>query len=212
MLPTLRFNRNFYGNAASLLQYLPALLALCSLVTLVSCGGGGNSGGGGGGKQVQTFTVVLSPTLPVIATGSTEQFTGSTVDNTTGNPVTTSGLTYAYTSSNTSVATIDMKSGLATAVGVGTTMIQVTATNLDSSNGVEAARNNAEGCKPARRRIRARCRWGRSQFLTPRTGLGSGAGATPVTWSLVNGTTLPAGLTFGFHRRDHRDADHRRNF
>lgn len=192
MLPTFRFARNFYGNAASLLQSLPALLALCSLVTLVSCGGGG--AGGGGGNQIQTFTVVLSPTLPVIATGNTEQFTGSTVDNTTGNPVTINGLTYAYTSSNTSVATVDMKSGLATAVGVGTTMIQVMATNSDN-NGVGEPETMLKVVNPLSINS-GPLPLGALTIPYPTTQLGSG-GATPVTWSLVNGTTLPAGLTLG---------------
>jgi hypothetical protein len=131
MLRALRFTPNFHGNAVSLLQHLPALLALCSLAALLSCGGGA----GGGGNEIQTFTIVMSPTLPVIATGDTEQFTGSTVDKTTGNPDNISGLTYAYTSSNTSVATIGVSSGLATAVGFGTTTIEVMAAN-SSNNGV----------------------------------------------------------------------------
>jgi hypothetical protein len=191
MLRTLRFTRDIHGNTVSLLQHLPALLALCSLVTLLSCGSGGG-GGGGGNNAIQPFTVVLSPTFPVIATGDTEQFTGSTVDNTTGNPDTISGLTYAYTSSNTSVATIDMKSGLATAVGVGTTMIQVMATN-SSNNGVGQPETMLKVVNPLSVNP-GPLPLGALTSPYPTTGLGAG-GAAPVTWSLLNGTTLPAGLT-----------------
>ena len=103
-----------------------------------------------------------------------------------------SGLTYSWTSSDTSVATIDLKTGLATAVGYGTTTIQVMATNSDN-NSVGAHDNNVEGCKPAHHKPGPVAIGGAHNSL-PHHASGRG-GATPMTWSLVNGTTLPAGLT-----------------
>jgi hypothetical protein len=175
-----RSNRNEPANSSFIAA---AVLLFCLLLS--NCGGGG-------GNQVQTFKVVLSPTLPVIAKGDTEQFTGSTVDATTGNPDTINGLTYAYTSSNTSVATIDMKSGLATAVGVGTTMIQVMATNSDN-NGVGEPETMLNVVNPLSMNT-GPLPLGALTIPYPTTQLG-GAGATPLTWSLLGGTTLPAGLT-----------------
>ncbi len=164
-------------------------LLLCGCLS--GCGGpGGQNGGGGNG--VQTFTVAMSPTSPVIAVGDKEQYTGGTVDSTTGNPVNVAGLTYSWTSFDTSVATIDAKTGLATAVGYGTTTIEVMATNSDN-NGVGADETflkvvNPLATNPGPLPLGALT----IPYLTTHLG---GAGATPITWSLLNGTTLPAGLT-----------------
>jgi large repetitive protein len=181
------------GSGPANSSFTAAAMLLFSLLLygfMSGCGGG--SGGSGGGNQVQTFTVVLSPTLPVIAVGGAEQFTGSTVDNSTGNPDTISGLTYAYTSSNTSVATIDPKSGLATAVGVGTTTIQVIATNSEN-NGVGQPITMLKVVNPLTTDLDP-LPVAALTFSYTSPVLGSGGNA-PLTWTLVNGTTLPAGLT-----------------
>jgi large repetitive protein len=160
-------------------------------LSLVSCFGG-HGGGGGGSNGVQTFNVVMSPTLPVIAVGDTEQFTGGTVDNTTNNPVNTPGLTYAWSSSNPSVATINAATGLATAVSVGTTTIQVIATNSDG-NGVGTPETQLKVVNPLAT-VTPPLPIGALTIPYPAIRLGSG-GAAPLTWSVVNGTALPAGLT-----------------
>src|SRR5580698_5614253 len=106
-----------------------AVLLFC--LALSSCGSGG-----GQGNNVQTFHVKLTSTsVPTIVVGNTEQFTAATVDNTTGNPVSVSGVTFSWTSSNTAVATINSTSGVATAVSAGITTITVVGTNADN-NGV----------------------------------------------------------------------------
>ncbi|MGA1983007.1 MAG: Ig domain-containing protein [Acidobacteriaceae bacterium] len=167
---------------------LAAMLLFCFLLS--SCGGNGGSGGGQNG-DVPNFTVTLTPAFPVIAVGNTEQFTAATVDPTSGNPITINGFTFSYTSSDTAVATIDMKSGLATAVGTGTTTITGTAVN---SSG------NGDGMQIATLRVvnplttnPGPLPLGALTNPYPSTGVGSG-GWLP-TWSLANGTTLPAGLT-----------------
>jgi hypothetical protein len=185
-LKFVRFNRTVPPTSS----FIAAAIFLFSLL-LSSCGSGGG-GGNGGGNGAQTFTVVMSPTSPVIAVGDTEQFTGGTVDSTTGNPVTINGLTYAWSSSDTSIATIDATTGLATAVAFGTTTIEVMATNSDN-NGVGNFETMLKIVNPLTT-ITPPLPLGALTIPYPTTTLGSG-GAAPLTWSLVNGTTLPAGLT-----------------
>ena len=164
-------------------SFLAAAMLLFSLL-LSGCGGGGQNGG------VPNFTVNLTPAFPVIAVGNTEQFTATTVDPTSGNPVTVNGFTFSYTSSDTAVATVN-SSGLATAVGTGTTTITATAVNsIGNGDGEQISTLRVvnpltpnSGPLPL----------GALTNPYPTTGLGSG-GAAPVTWSLVNGS-LPAGLT-----------------
>ena len=171
-----------------------AVAVLFAILAMAGCGGGGSNGGGGGGGGGGTpsFNLAITPSLPVLAVGDTQTFTATPVDPTTGNPVTVSGLTFSWSSSDTSVATIDMKSGLATLVGVGTTTIEVMATNA-SGNGVE---NQVTTLKVANPLMVNPGPLPLGALTTPyiTTGLGAG-GAAPVTWSLMNGSTLPAGLT-----------------
>lgn len=167
-------------NAAAMLLF--SFLLSC----LWGCGGGG--GGQNGGAP--TFYDKLAPAFPVIATGNTEQFTVGTVDP-SGNPITVNGLTFSWTSSDTAVATVDMKSGLATAVGTGTTTINVNATNA-SGNGVGGDFTTLRIVNPLNT-IPGPLPWGALTNPYPATGLGSGGWIS--TWSLVNGTALPAGLT-----------------
>ncbi len=166
---------------------------LFAILAIAGCGGGGgNGGGGGGGGGTPSFNLTITPNFPVLAVGGTQQFTATPVDPTTGNPVTVSGLTFSWTSSDPTVATIDMKSGLATMVGVGTTTIEVGAIN-SSGNGVENQVTTLKVANPLMVNPGPLPLGALTiPFIT--TGLGSG-GAAPVTWSLVNGTTLPAGLT-----------------
>jgi Bacterial Ig-like domain (group 2) len=148
--------------------------------------------GGGGGNQIQTFHVKMTTTSPVIAVGNMEQFSAATVDNTTGNPVNIGGVTFSWTSSDTSVATINSSTGLATAVAFGTTTITVMGTNSDN-NGVGMDLTTLTIVNPLSMNP-GPLPLGALTIPYPATRLG-GAGATPLTWSLVNGTTLPAGLT-----------------
>src|SRR5271166_819207 len=116
------------GANPGLLPSRPASAAavLFSILAMAGCGGGGSNGsgsGGNGGVGTPDFNITMTPTFPVIAVGGGEQFSAATVDATTGNPVTVNGLTFSWKSSDASVATIDGKSGLATAVGRGTTTI-----------------------------------------------------------------------------------------
>jgi hypothetical protein len=164
-------------------------VAALLLFSLLQCGCA--AGGGGGGNGPQNFTVVMSPTAPVIAVGGTEQYTGGAVDL-TGKPISEPGLTYSWTSSDPSVATINSSTGLATAVGFGTTTIEVMATN-SSNNGVGADETMLKVVNPLMMNG-GPLPLGALTNPYPTTVLG-GAGATPLTWSLVGGTTLPAGLT-----------------
>jgi len=177
----------FDGSEPANSSFSAAAMLLFS-VLLSGCLSGGGGGENGG---TPNFTVTLTPSFPVIAVGNTEQFTAGTVDPTSGNPVTLSGFTFSYTSSDTAVATIDMKSGLATAVGTGTTTI--TASAINSSG-------NGDGEQIATLRVvnpltpnPGPLPLGALTNPYPTTGVGSG-GWLP-TWSLANGTTLPAGLT-----------------
>ena len=187
MVHSLHIAEEVHGKTRSLLTGLKIALFSCSLAMLLGCGGG--SGGGGGN---QTFHIQLSPTLQAIAVGGTKQFSASTVDNTTGNPVSISGLTYSWTSSNTSVATINGSTGLATALGAGSTTITVLATN--TSGGSPGFDITTLTVSPVLAMNSGPLPLGALTNPYPTTGLASG-GAAPKTFSLLNGTTLPAGLT-----------------
>jgi len=163
-----------------------AVLLFC--LELSSCGFGG-----GQGNNVQTFHVKLTSTsFPTVVVGNTQQFTAATVDNTTGNPVSVSGVTFSWTSSNTAVATINSTSGVATAVSAGMTTITVVGTNSDN-NGVGTDFTTLTVVNPLTM-ITGPLSMGALTIPYPTTGLGGG-GVSPLTWSLLNGTTLPAGLT-----------------
>ena len=189
-----RFPRPFTNPCELPSRSASAAAVLFAILAMAGCGGGGSNGGGGGngGGGTPSFNLAITPSLPVLAVGDTQQFTATPVDPTTGNPVAVSGLTFSWTSSDTAVATIDMKSGLATLVGVGTTTIEVMATN-SSGNG---AGNQVTMLKVANPLMVNPGPLPLGALTIPyiTTGLGSG-GAAPVTWSLMNGTTLPAGLT-----------------
>lgn len=179
------------GSAGSSFTGLAFLLLF--LLLLPGCGGGPNGGGGGGGgNQIPTFNLTMSPSFPAIVVGDTEQFTAATIDKTTGMPVTIPGLTFAWSSSDTTVATINANTGLATAVGSGTVTIQVSAINSEG-NGEENQITTLQVGNPINMNP-GPLPLGALTIPYPTTGLGAG-GVAPKTWSLVNGTTLPAGLT-----------------
>ena len=168
-----------------------AMLTFCLLLS--NCGGGN----GGGQNGLPNFSMTVTPSFPSIAIGATEQFTVATVDPTTGNPMTVSGITFSWSSSSTSVATINSSTGLATAVGVGTATITVSAINA-VGNGVL---NQIATLKVSNPLAAATVSLPLGALTVPyvSTGLtGSGGitgGAGPLAYSLVSGTSLPAGLT-----------------
>jgi hypothetical protein len=177
-----------HGNQA-VKSRLFAAAGLLICLALPSCG----SGGGGQGNNVQTFHVKLTSTsFPTIVVGNSEQFTAATVDNTTGNPVSVNGVTFSWTSSNTAVATINSTSGVALGLSVGTTTITVVGTNSDN-NGVGMDFTTLTVVNPLTMNA-GPLSMGALNIPYPTTGLGGG-GVSPLTWSLLNGTTLPAGLT-----------------
>jgi hypothetical protein len=107
-------------------------LTVVSLATLLllACGGGGGYGGGGGstgtgggGGNIAT-NISISPATASITMTSTQQYTAVT-ENASGNKIT--GVPLTWTSSNPAVATISA-TGLASAVGTGTTAITASVT------------------------------------------------------------------------------------
>ena len=100
-------------------------LAVTALLIIGGCGGGGLYGGGGSTTMNPgggfTTSTAITPGNATIAVGGTQQF----------GPMNQSGITYNWTSSNTSVATID-SNGLATGVAAGSTMISFTGTDTNS--------------------------------------------------------------------------------
>ena len=74
-------------------------------------------------------SITVSPVSPTITVGATQQFT-ATAKDASGNTI--SGVTFAWSSSATGVATIN-SSGLATGVSAGTTQITASANGVTSS-------------------------------------------------------------------------------
>ena len=84
-----------------------------------------------GGGDITSLTI--SPTNPTISSGATESFLAIGTMGTTQQNVTTSSL---WTSSNSSVATINPSTGVATGVSAGTTNITATYTNTDGTQAI----------------------------------------------------------------------------
>lgn len=171
-----------------------------TVLLIAGCFGGGNnssSGGSGSGSSgstgsstgpVATITVSPSPVAEVLV-GGTQQFTATAKDS-NGNTIT--GATFTWTSTATSVATVN-SNGLATAIAPGATYIVASSGSVSSSSPpamdvatplaftTEALPIGAIGVG----------------YVT--TGLTDSAahsgGFGPFTWTLSNGTVLPAGLT-----------------
>lgn len=187
---TIHFTQEFPSDIPPRSRRFLNVLLLFPLVLLLGCSGGGNSNNNGNGPS---FDLTISPNLPVIAIGNTEQFSAATVDPGTGNPIVVSGITINWSSSSTGVATIDSKTGLATTVGAGSTTITANATN-SLGNGVAMQIMTLKVVNPLSMNA-GPLPLGALTMPYPTTGLASG-GAAPITWSLLNGTTPPAGLTF----------------
>lgn len=117
--------------------FLSALFML-TLLVLAACGGaGGAYGGGGGGSNGIVTSIVISPGSSSISPGKAQQFLATTKDS-SGNMITGAALT--WTSSNTSVATIN-SSGLATAKVDGTTTISASI-SYNSNGGIYGGGGN----------------------------------------------------------------------
>jgi len=99
-----------------------AAFVLASVLAIAGCGGygGGNYSSGSG----QVASITISPASASIAVNGTQQYTAVAKDS-SGNTLT--GVTYAWNSSNTAVATIN-SNGLATGVAAGTAMITASVT------------------------------------------------------------------------------------
>ncbi len=168
-----------------------ALLGLLILPACQSLGGGNNSGN----DNTPAFTIVITPTFPAIAIGDTEQFTAATVDPTTGAPVTLSGYTFSWMSSDTTVATINSGTGMATAVGAGSTTITVSLIN-PSGNG-DGQQITTMKVSPPLSLNAGPLVLGAVAVPYSANGLASmrSGGNGPFAWSLVNGTTLPTNLS-----------------
>jgi trimeric autotransporter adhesin len=97
------------------------VVALVSLSVLAACGTGG--------MPVLRY-ITVSPSSATISVPTTQQFSATGFYS---NGSSTPNLTVAWSSSNSSVATINSSSGVATAVGSGTTMITATLSGVTSS-------------------------------------------------------------------------------
>jgi hypothetical protein len=109
-------------------------LLSAALLVFLGCGGGYssssnnyNSGNGTSGGGLVT-SITISPTTGSIAVGGTEQFMAKAMDS---GGVTVASAPLTWTSSDTSVATVD-GNGLATGVGTGTTSITASITYTSS--------------------------------------------------------------------------------
>src|ERR1700693_1525050 len=102
------------------------LAAICVfLVFLVSCGSGSNTN-----TTPTVASVTVTPPSPSIAMNTTQQFTATAKDS-RGN--TMSGVTFAWTSSAPTVATINSSTGIATGVSAGSTQVTASASGVSSS-------------------------------------------------------------------------------
>jgi hypothetical protein len=111
---------------AALVRRLALCVALVALsFPLTQCGGGSSKGS----NTPTVASIAVSPSSPSIAVGATQQFTATAMDS-SGKPI--SGVTFTWTSSATSVATVNTN-GLATGVKAGTTQITASASGVTSS-------------------------------------------------------------------------------
>jgi hypothetical protein len=111
---------------AALVRRLALCVALVALsFPLTQCGGGSSKGS----NTPTVASIAVSPSSPSIAVGATQQFTATAMDS-SGKPI--SGVTFTWTSSATSVATVNTN-GLATGVKTGTTQMTASASGVTSS-------------------------------------------------------------------------------
>ena len=122
---------NRYYSLAILRRSRPVILTVfvLSCVFLASCGGGSTKSTSSSTTPT-VASVTVTPASPSIAMTATQQFTATAKDS-SGN--TMSGVTFAWTSSATAVATINSSTGMATGVSAGTTQISASASGVSSS-------------------------------------------------------------------------------
>lgn len=101
-----------------------AIVITAVLLSIQGCGGPGGYGGGGGSSGGQVASITITPANSTIAVNGTQQYMATAKDS---NGNTLSGVTYTWTSSSNSVATVNAN-GLATGVAAGTTMITASVT------------------------------------------------------------------------------------
>jgi hypothetical protein len=129
-------------------------------------------------------SIAVTPANPSIQAGATQQFTatGTYSDNSTANV--TSQVTWA--SSSTAVATIS-STGLATGVAAGTTTISAVQSGITGTTILTVQTAPLTIATPSLS--------GGTVGVAYSAMLAASGGATPYTWSLSGGTTLPTGLT-----------------
>lgn len=163
----------------------------CNLGGSTSGGSGSNSNGSGTTSSTGPLaTITVSPTPSAnLLVGATQQFTPTAKDS-NGNTLT--GVTFTWTSTVTSVATVN-STGLVTAVAPGSTFIVASVGSIISTPSpavnVATALSLTTGPLPLGAQNIAYIATGLTN-----SGVHSG-GFGPFTWSLLNGTTLPPGLT-----------------
>jgi hypothetical protein len=138
--------------------------------------------------NVTLVSIAVTPANPSISLGTTQQFTATGTYSDGSTPNITNSV--AWTSSNTATATINGTSGLATAVAAGTT--QITA----SLNGKSGSTNlTVTNTPPAPLQIISTSPLPNGTVGVPYSQpLQATGGTQPYTWSLIGGTSLPAGL------------------
>ena len=117
------------------MKRMVVVVLLMGVALFVGCGGSSSSGGGG--NTTPTLVgISVTPAMPSITSGATQQFTatGSYSDGTTRNLTSTAN----WLSSTGTVATINI-SGLATAVGPGTTTITASSGGVSGSTTLTVA-------------------------------------------------------------------------
>jgi 6-phosphogluconolactonase (cycloisomerase 2 family) len=153
------------------------VVALVSLSVLAACGTGG--------MPVLRY-ITVSPSSATISVPTTQQFTATGFYS---NGSSTPNLTVAWSSSNSNVATINSSSGVATAVGSGTTMITATLSGVTSSPATLSVNQlKSIAVTPANQTIAA----GATEQYTA-TGTFTSSSGTPTTSDISAQVTWTAG-------------------
>ena len=100
------------------------LLAFGTLLLSVACGGDKEPAGPSGPTQPVVATIEVSPSEQTLASVGVDQQFSAVAKDASRTPI--SGQSFAWSSSNVSVASVDASSGLATTIGNGTTTITAT--------------------------------------------------------------------------------------
>jgi hypothetical protein len=129
-------------------------------------------------------SIAVTPANPTVPAGTTQQFTATGTYSDGSTQTLTSQVTWS--SSNTAVASINA-SGLATAVAGGTSTIKATQGSVSGTTVLTV--------QPALLTITTTSLSNGTQNVAYTATLAANGGSPPLTWSLANGTSLPAGLT-----------------